>query len=216
MSKKPKKNFMKNIKYNFKKDKSFQTVFNIAISSKALFGLSESALKLYIMFVLNGKKNVPSIKIFSKRMGKSERTISRLYEELKEKGFLKIHCVNPKVYQYTFDYNGNIGYKKPKKEKTTTLEETTKEKIVVLEETKNVEENIFEEVADRLDETNQTYLDKAATIVEYEDFAVLENIYWNLDTNIRSKVLKIVEDRLDKEPNSKEVLTWFIEKVKYA
>lgn len=216
MSKKPKKNIMKNIKYNFKKDSGFKTVFNVAISSKALFGLSDGALKLYIMFILNGKKNVPSIKIFSKRLGKSERTVSRLYQELKEKGFLKIHCINPKVYQYTFDHNGNIGYKKPKVENKVIIEKNTKEEVIRLEEKSEVKESLFDKVSDRLEKANQEYLDKAKTILEYEDFAVLENIYWDLNTKVRAQVLNIIEDRLEKEPHSKEVLTWFIEKVKYV
>ena len=41
-------------------------MFNIGISSKALFGLSPGPLKLYMMFVLNGRKSEPSIDRFSK------------------------------------------------------------------------------------------------------------------------------------------------------
>jgi len=204
MSKTPKKNFVKNIKYNFKKNEGFKTVFHVSISSKAMFELSESALKLYIMFVLNGKKNVPSIKVFAKRINKSERTVSRLYQELKEKGFLLIHCVSPKVYQYTFDYNGNIGYKKTKIKPGEVLEEYSE-----------VKEEVFQEVKEILDSKDQELLEKAKTIMEYEDFAIMENIYWTLSEKLRSQILSIMEERIKVESDSIEVLTWFIEKVKY-
>jgi len=203
MKKEPKKNFMKNVKYNFKKDKGFKTVFHISISSKAMFQLTDGALKLYMMFVLNGKKNMPSIKVFAKRIGKSERTVSRLYQELKEKGFLKIHCVSPKIYQYTFDYNGNIGYKKTKIKPGEVLEEYTE-----------TPEETIKEVKEILNSEDTIYLDKAKTIMEYEDFAVMENIFWDLSQELRNQILNIMEQRLKTEPGSKQVLTWFIDKVK--
>ncbi|NCC71047.1 helix-turn-helix domain-containing protein [bacterium] len=205
MKKPPKKNFVKNVKYNFKKNEGFKTVFHISISSKAMFGLTDGALKLYMMFILNGKKNIPSIKTFAKRIGKSERTVSRLYQELKEKGFLKIHCVSPKVYQYTFDYNGNIGYKKNIIKPGEVLEEYTE-----------TSEETFKEVEEILNNKDIELLDKAKTIMEYEDFAVMENIYWTLSQELRNQILNIMENRIKVEPESEQVLTWFIEKVKYV
>jgi DNA-binding transcriptional regulator YhcF (GntR family) len=204
-----KKNFMKRSKNNFKKGGEFQTVFHLGLSSKAVFNLSEEALKLYIMFVLHGKKNPPSIKLFAARMKKSERTISRLYEELKEKKFLKIVCVRPKVFQYIFDSNGNVDYE-PKEEK---------KKIQLVEKEELIEEELIEEVfEEELDETKEDDIifEKAETIMEYEDFAVLENIFWELSSTSREKIISIMEKRIKKEPQSKQVLEWFLEKVKYV
>jgi DNA-binding transcriptional regulator YhcF (GntR family) len=205
-----KKNFMKRSKNNFKKGGEFQTVFHLGISSKAVFTLSEQALKLYILFVLHGKRNPPSMKLFAARMKKSERTVSRLYEELKEKKFLTIECIRPKVYKYVFDSNGNVDYK-PKEDKKEfeliekPIEELDNEEVEIIEDIENIDEDEDEDI-----------FEKARTIMEYEDFAVLENIFWELAPKSREKIVSILEERFKKEPQSKEVLEWFLEKVKYV
>ncbi|NCU41864.1 MAG: hypothetical protein EOM19_04045 [Candidatus Moranbacteria bacterium] len=205
-----KKNFIQKSKYNFKKDEKFQTVFHLGISSKAVFELSEQALKLYIMFILHGKRNPPSIKLFAARMRKSERTVSRLYEELKEKNFLSIVCVRPKVYKYVFDSNGNIGHSFKKEKEKIELVEKEKEEI---KESVAIEEEAVEEV---VEENDENIFEKAKTIMEYEDFAVLENIFWELKKPSREKITSIIEKRMKSEPRHKEVFEWFLEKVKYV
>jgi DNA-binding transcriptional regulator YhcF (GntR family) len=203
---KKKRNFMKKSKYNFKRGEKFETVFHLSISSKAIFKLSDSALKLYILFVLNGKKNPPSIKLFANRMKKSERTISRIYDELKEKNFLKIQCISPKKYKYVFDMNGNVNY--DYKEEKEKHEQKLIEKEVDVKEIENEEH--FEE------DFNQEVFEKAKTIKEYEDFAILENIFWNLKPKERKEIVSIIEKRKVLETDSKEVIDWFLEKVKYV
>lgn len=203
-----KRNFMKKSKNNFRKGGEFATVFHLGISSKAVFTLSEQALKLYILFVLHGKRNPPSMKLFAARMKKSERTVSRLYEELKEKRFLTIECVRPKVYKYVFDSNGNVGYSLKKEKQKVELVEKP------IEELENDEEV---EIVEEIEESNDDDIfDKARTIMEYEDFAVLENIFWDLIPDSRETIISILEERFKKEPQSKDVLEWFLEKVKYV
>ena len=204
-----KRNFVKKSQFNFDKKDGFTTMFHMSLSSKAVFGLSEGALKLYVMFVLHGKRNPPTVKLFANRMGKSERTISRYYEELKEKGFLKLTCLRPKVYKYEFDFNGNVNYDmKEEKIKFEEEKEIEKEVMEVLKQEK-IEEEIKKE-------EEKIYLQKAKTIEEYEDFAVLENIYWTVDKSEREKIFSILKLRMSKEPKNKEVIKWFLDKVEYA
>ena len=207
-----KKNFIRRSKYNFKGEK-FETIFHLGVSSKALFNLSEGALKLYMMFLLHGKRNPPSAQIFANRMKKSVRTISRLYEELKENGFLKIECVQPKVYRYTFDSNGNVNYV-PKKEKLVLEKDLLIPKEEIEEQTQEFSQDDFNK--EIVEEERNIIFDKVETIVEYEDFAVLENIYWTLEDKDRKMVVDILEQRSIDEPASREVIDWFLEKVKYV
>ena len=211
---KKKKNFIRKSNYNFKKSDGFTTVFHLNISSKAMFNLSDGAFKLYNMFLLNGRKNTPTIRTFAQRLKRSERTVSRYYDELKEKGFLELVCVSPKVYEYKFDLNGNLGH---------SIKEETKvenEKILVekqIEEEERLDQEVLEEkVVTPMEEEEKLIIKKTKTILEYEDFAVLENMYWSLDNKVKDKVKKILNDRKEKEPNSKEVIEWFLEKIKLA
>jgi hypothetical protein len=164
-----------------------------------------------MLFVLHGKNNPPSIKMFALRMKKSERTVSRLYEELKEKNFLKIECLKPKVYRYFFDPNGNVNFEKPVETEETVreFEEKEQEEMYSYKETKVSEQ---EEVKEK----ENLIIEKAKTIQEYEDFAILENFFWELNGKEREKIILIIEERIEKEANLKEVLSWFLQKVKYV
>lgn len=199
-----KKNFITKRKKNFGKE--FKTMFNIGVSSKALFELSPNALKLYMMFVINGKKTEPSIARFAKMTKMSPRTISRYYEELKEKNFLKITPIGINRYKYEFDPYGNIDI--PYRKKVT--EEVTEETKVEYVE-KEIEEAVIEEKIET--EKDFTYLQKAQTIQEYEDFAILENYYWTLDTDTQTSIVSILRKRYEKEPNNRDAIEWFLNKI---
>lgn len=203
---KTKKNFVKKTKFNFKKEEGFTTVFHLGLSSKAVFELSEPALKLYILFVLHGKKNPPSLKLFAGRMKKSERTVSRYYEELKEKGFLKITCINTNTYKYEFDFNGNVDVNPKEKIK---LEENQ-----YIEEKADVPVEVFEKAKERLEES--LAIQKSKTIKEYEDFAILENIFWQCPDKDKKQIIDILEERSKNENLSREAIDWFLNKVKYV
>ena len=83
-----------------------------------------------------------------------------------------------------------------------------------IEELENDEEI---EIVEEIEESNDDDIfDKARTIMEYEDFAVLENIFWDLVPDSRETIVSILEERFKKEPQSKDVLEWFLEKVKYV
>lgn len=211
---KKKKNFIRKSNYNFKKSDGFTTVFHLNISSKAMFNLSDGAFKLYNMFLLNGRKNTPTIRTFAQRLKKSERTISRYYDELKEKGFLELVCVSPKVYEYKFDLNGNLGHSI--KEETKLEEEKQLIEKEILESEKLDQEIIKEKIVTPMQEEEKLVLKKAKTILEYEDFAVLENMYWSLDNKVKDKIKSILNERKQKEPNSIDVIDWFLEKIKLA
>lgn len=205
MSNTRKKNFMTKRKKNYSKE--FQTMFNIGISSKALFGLSPGPLKLYMMFVLNGRKSEPSISRFSKMSGFSPRTISRYYEELKEKGFLKITPIGVKRYKYEFDPYGNVN-KVFKKKEEKPIEEEVKE---ILVEKDKVETPAIEK--EPVVEINE-FVERSKDIEEYEDFAILENHYWNLDRDLQKEIVSILEKRYEIELHNRDALEWFLNKVR--
>lgn len=210
MSDKRKKNFITKRKKNY--SGKFQTMFNIGVSSKALFGLSPNALKIYMLLVLNGKKTEPSIARFSKMSGMSERTISRYYQELKDKDYLKITSIGINRYKYEFDPYGDINrtFKKQKEEAVLdikTVEDVREEKEIVSPVVEAKEElSQYDKVAIEL-------IDKSQTIQEYEDFAVLENLYWTIDESNRDTIKRILNDRLQKEPHNKDAIEWFLNKV---
>jgi DNA-binding transcriptional regulator YhcF (GntR family) len=205
----PKRNFIKKIKQD--KKENFNTVFHIGINSDALFKLSDGALKLYIMFILNGKKTPPSLRVFSNRINKSERTVSRYYDELKEFGFLKMICVKPKVYQYIFDSNGGLIEMETKK-----IEKKIEKEIQASQETIDITKHAEEIVIKKEVRENEYIFDKAKSIKEYEDFAILENIFWTLQEDERKEIISIIENRIKKEVSLKNVFQWFLEKVKFV
>ena len=203
-----KRNFMTKRKKNY--SGQFQTMFNIGVSSRALFNLSPNGLKLYMFFVLNGKTNEPNIGRFAKMMKVSPRSVSRYYEELKEKNFLKITPIGINRYKYEFDPWGDVNkvFKKPKKDMpikdNIKFVEKEKEKADVVEDQKPIP------IIEKINE----FVEKSKEIKEYEDFAILENQYWLLEKENQKKIVKILEERLLAEPMSKEPIEWFLNKVK--
>lgn len=197
---KPKKNFVKKIKR--KPNQEWETDFHLSISSKAMFKLSSEGLKLYMMLLMHGKGKYISMRTLAYRMEKSERTIQRYAEELKEKGFLRIIMIEPKKFQYLFDYRGmlnEITKPKAKETKVEFVEEEVNEEIIVVEE----------------EQTEQDFvLEKAKTIIDYTDFAILENKFWLFDDDLKKSVIKTLENRLEKELENREAIEWFLDKTK--
>lgn len=200
---KPKQNFVKKIKR--KKNQEWQTDFHLSISSKAMFELSDTALKLYMILLMHGKGKYISTKTLAYRLKKSERSIQRYRDELKEKGFLKVVMIEPKKFQYIFDYKGMLNEVTKHKEETKEIEyfEEEKEEIIIEEEIVEIEEEASE---------TDFILTKARTIIDYTDFAILENKFWTFEEETKNKIIEILKIRLEKEPNNKEVIEWFLDK----
>ena len=115
------------------------------------------------------EKSEPSIDRFSRMSGFSPRTISRYYEELKEKGFLKITPIGVKRYKYRiwslrklikFSRKEDKPIRRRSKE---ILVEKTRQKLLAIEKEPVVEINEF--------------VERSKDIEEYEDFIILENHY---------------------------------------
>lgn len=206
MMSKIKRSFVRKIRRK-KKDIDWSTDFHLNISSKAMFKLSEPALKLYLVIILHGQNRFISTKTLAYRMGKSERSIQRYRDELKEKGFLRVVMIEPKKFQYIFDYKGALNEltkPKPKEE----------EKIVYIEkEVEETEEVIEEEIIEE-EETEEDFLfNKTKEINDYSDFAILENKFWSLDEKTKKGIVRILKERKEKEPQTNEVIDWFLDKV---
>ncbi len=201
-------NYIKKIKHNFNPaDDGWTTEFFLKISSKAVFGLSDQAFKMYIFLMLLGDKKFTSMSLLAKRMKKSERQVQRIAEELKEKNFLKLVRFEPKKYQWLFDINGNLD--KPIKEQERRIVEEQKEIEAIYEQP--TKDEIEKQQDEQISEINKLILEKAKTIVEYPDFAILANKYWEVDDQMKEKIKEIIIKRLSKEPENARALTWFME-----
>lgn len=197
--KKKKVNFIRKYKHDYRRGEK-EVTFNFSVASKALFNLSGDALKLYLLLILNGKRAEPSVKRFAKMMNKSERTISRIYNELKEKDFLKITPIGINRYKYDFDPFGKVSIpKKPKGYKA--------EKEIVQEP-----QEIIKDVVASTKPKTKINLEKAKTIKEYEDFAILENFYWTLPKEEQKEILEVLKERIKIETDSKDPIQWFLDK----
>lgn len=208
-------NVMRTRRKAFKKGESV-TLMNFSISSKALFQLSGEALKLYMLFLLNGKKSEPSKKKFARMMKKSERTIDNYYKELKEKGFLNIVQIGYNRYRYDFDLNGNVNH--DFKQEIEEVKQINQEPVgptlepgggLVGEPIKIKPEETLESVI----KFNKEVIETSKEIIEFEDFAVLENIYWQLPEEAKEEVVKILLSRYKKEEYIKEAIEWVLEKI---
>lgn len=202
-------NVMRTRRKAFKKGESV-TIMNFAVSSKALFQLSGEALKLYMFFLLNGKKSEPSKKKFARMMKKSERTIDNYYKELKEKGFLDIVQIGYNRYRYDFDINGNVNHDfnqeiKEIKQVGTEEEVPVKKEVQV--------EVVETETTEQIEEFNLDIVELSKEIMEFEDFAVLENVYWQLEKQYQDQVIKILVHRYNNEEYIKEAIEWVFEKI---
>lgn len=202
-------NVMRTRRKAFKKGESV-TIMNFAVSSKALFQLSGEALKLYMFFLLNGKKSEPSKKKFARMMKKSERTIDNYYKELKEKGFLDIVQIGYNRYRYDFDINGNVNHDfnqeiKEIKQVGTEEEVSVKKEVQV--------EVVETETTEQIEEFNLDIVELSKEIMEFEDFAVLENVYWQLEKQYQDQVIKILVHRYNNEEYIKEAIEWVFEKI---
>lgn len=205
MKNKPKQSFVRKIKRTANRE--WESDFHLSISSKALFNLSDQALKLYIFFLLQGKGKYISTKTLAVRLKKSERSVQRYRDELKELGFLRVHMITPTKFQYTFDPKGLLNEEvKVKKRKEIELVEETEKEIKEVE----VEVEVTEE------QTEENFiLEKARTIIDYSDFAILENKYWNFDDETKKQIKSILENRFKKELENREAIEWFLDKTNY-
>lgn len=203
------KNVIRNTR-KFKKKKKI-ALFNVAISSEAVFKLSPGAFKLYFFFIINGKKNEPSIPRFANLMNMSERTISRYYKELKDKGFIKLTQIGLNRYMYDFDINGNVDVVYEKRKPVTVETIKPPEEEVIVEPTEEVMEPIYEE---EVTDDHTEYIEYAKTIVEYEDFAVLDNNFWTLPQTVKNEIISILIERQKSEPKIKDQLEWILNKIK--
>lgn len=208
-------NVMRTRKKAFKKGESV-TMMNFQISSKALFQLSGEALKLYMMFLLNGKKSEPSKKKFSRMMKKSVRSIDTYYSELKEKGFLKIVQIGYNRYRYDFDLNGNIDHDfgKDKEEPKKKKEESTAGTWLPGGGEVGEPELISAiETPETVSDFNKEVIETSKEIMEFEDFAVLETVYWQLPDRDKKEVVNILLKRYQKEEFIKDAIEWIFEKI---
>lgn len=203
-------NIMRTRKGAFKKGESI-TIMTFNISSKALFNLSGEALKLYMLFLLNGKKSSPNKSKFAKMMKKSPRSVDTYYKELKDKGFLKIVQIGYNRYKYDFDLNGNVDYKFEQKIKDIKTIEPIEEENIEKEPIKvEVKE---QETPTAMKEFNFEVIETAKEITEFEDFAVLENVYWQLSNDSKIIVVNILVERYKKEEYIREAIEWVFEKI---
>lgn len=213
VEKRIKGNFIKKIKNKPRRhDDKWKTNFHLIVNSKAFFGLSEPAFKLYCSLILQGKNQFTSLKFLADRVGKSVRQVQRDKKELEENGFLKIVRVMPTKYEYVFDYNGRLLDKKPEvKPIEKEFEIIKNEKNQDLEKQIKVE-NEVEEIS--IDKNEDDYiLEKTKTIFEYSDFAILHNMFWQLSDDLKKSIREIIKERLIKEPQNKQQLSWINEKI---
>lgn len=197
---KPKKSFVKKIKR--KKTNEWDTIFHLSVSSKALFNLSPEAFQLYLVLLLHGKGKFISTRTLANRMKKSERSIQRYRDELKDKGFLRVIMIEPKKFQYLFDYKG-------------LLKETIKNKEIEKEIIKEKADEViieYEEEEETLDEQSLYIIEKTKAIKDYADFAILENKFWTLDEITKAEIIKVLKSRVIKEPETREAIEWFLDK----
>lgn len=208
-------NVMRTRRKAFKKGESV-TIMNFQISSKALFQLSGEALKLYMMFLLNGKKSEPSKKKFARMMKKSVRSIDTYYSELKEKGFLNIVQIGYNRYRYDFDLNGNIDhdFEKDKEEPKKKKEESTAGMWLPGGGEVGEPELISAiETPETVSHFNKEVIETSKEIMEFEDFAVLETVYWQLPDKDKKEVVNILVKRYQKEEFIKDAIEWIFEKI---
>lgn len=214
-----KQNFIKHIKKKpYRHDDKWRTDFHFAINSKAFFGLSEQAFKLYCSLILQGKNRFTSLNLLAGRVNKSVRQIQRIKEELEINGFLKIIRIGPKTYEYIFDYSGRLNEKKPEPKVIEKEYELVEKEKSIYEE--DIEEPIknFEDMAEKVKKEPKTdedllVIEKAKTIVEYSDFAILNNKFWGLKESTKKEIIKIIEERIKNESQNRNQLNWIYERI---
>lgn len=214
-----KQNFIKHIKKKaYRHDDKWKTDFHFAVNSKAFFGLSEQAFKLYCSLILQGKNKFTSLSLLAGRVNKSVRQVQRIKEELEINGFLKIIRVKPTTYEYIFDYSGRLNEKKPETKAIEKEYEIIEKPKVIHEEHSEVPIEILEKAVEKIKEEPKIdedllVIEKAKTIVEYSDFAILNNKFWGLKETTKKEIIKIIEERIKNESQNRNQLKWIYERI---
>src|SRR5690606_10985596 len=133
-------------------------------------------------------------------------------------GFLKIIRIRPTTYEYIFDYSDRLHEKKPETKAVEKEYEIIEAQKMIHEEYADVSSENLDTLVERVKEEPKVdedllVIEKAKTIVEYSDFAILNNKFWGLKESTKKEIIKIIEERIQNESQNRDQLNWFYERV---